>query len=81
MAKVYKVREYYVTDGRIVNKVIYLVLCFFLGSFGIHKFYAGKTGMGILYLLFFWTGIPFILSFIDFIIALFKHSNNGDILL
>ena len=26
-----------------VNKVIYILLALFLGSFGIHKFYAGKT--------------------------------------
>lgn len=30
-----------------VNKVIYIVLTVFLGSFGIHKFYARKTGVGI----------------------------------
>ena len=27
-----------------------LVLCFFLGCLGVHKFYVKKTGMGILYL-------------------------------
>lgn len=26
-----------------VNKVIYILLALFLGSFGIHKFYAGKN--------------------------------------
>ena len=29
-----------------VNKIIYIVLAFFLGGFGVHKFYAGKTMSG-----------------------------------
>lgn len=33
------------------NKKTDLWLCIFLGMFGVHKFYEGKTGMGILYLL------------------------------
>lgn len=32
------------------NKWIALLLCFFLGALGAHKFYEGKVGMGILYL-------------------------------
>ena len=47
-----------------VNKVIYIVLSVFLGSFGIHKFYARKTGMGLLFLVFCWTGIPQILAIV-----------------
>ncbi len=63
-----------------VNKVIYLVLVFFLGYIGIHKFYAGKTLAGVLYLLFCWTGIPAILALIDFIIGICKSSDaNGNI--
>ena len=32
------------------NKWVAFCLCLFLGYFGAHKFYEGKTGMGILYL-------------------------------
>lgn len=32
------------------NKTTSLLLCFFLGVLGAHKFYEGKIGMGILYL-------------------------------
>ena len=33
------------------NGIVCLILCFFLGVFGIHRFYVGKLGTGILMLL------------------------------
>ena len=33
-----------------IDKNVALLLCIFLGYFGAHKFYEGKTGMGILYI-------------------------------
>jgi TM2 domain-containing membrane protein YozV len=43
-----------------------------LGSFGAHKFYMGDTALGIVYLLFFWTGIPGIVGIIEGIVYLTK---------
>lgn len=52
------------------NRIVAAVLAFFLGGFGIHKFYLGRIGWGIVYLIFFWTFIPAIVAFIEFIIYL-----------
>jgi len=47
------------------SRVVAALLAFFLGTFGIHKFYLGQTGWGILYLLFCWTFIPTLVSLIE----------------
>jgi len=57
-----------VTTGR--NKVVAALFAIFLGDFGVHKFYLGQVGPGIVYLIFFWTGIPAIIGFIEGIIYL-----------
>nr|WP_044746678.1 MULTISPECIES: TM2 domain-containing protein [unclassified Anoxybacillus] len=54
------------------NKVVAGLLAILLGGLGIHKFYLGKLGQGILYLLFSWTGIPSIIGFIEGIVYLVK---------
>ena len=56
--------------ARARSKWVALVLCFFLGWLGAHKFYEGKAGMGVLYLLTF--GLFGIGVLIDFIVLLFK---------
>lgn len=66
-----------VAGGKVVSKVTYCVLAFLLGGIGIHKFYAGKTGAGICFLLFCWTGIPAIIALIDGISALCKHADSA----
>lgn len=72
---------YIANNTKAVNKVVYCLLAFFLGGIGVHKFYAGKTGTGILFLLFCWTFIPGIIAFIDFIVGLCKKADaNGNIL-
>lgn len=63
-------------DGRkLVNKVAYVLLALFLGGLGIHNFYAGKFGLGVLYLVFCWTFIPAIAALVQAIIATCKTSD------
>lgn len=49
------------------NRTTALLICFFGGYFGIHKFYLGKNVEGILYLVFCWTCIPGIIAFFEFL--------------
>lgn len=42
-----------------------VLLALFLGGLGVHKFYMGQTGLGILYLIFCWTYIPAIVGLIE----------------
>jgi TM2 domain-containing membrane protein YozV len=52
------------------NKTTAAILAFFLGGIGIHKFYLGESGLGVLYLLTAWTFIPAIVALIEGIIYL-----------
>lgn len=54
------------------SKLASALLAIFLGDFGAHKFYLGRPGMGILYLLFFWTGIPAVIGIIEGILYLLQ---------
>jgi TM2 domain-containing membrane protein YozV len=42
-----------------------ILLAFFLGSFGAHRFYMGEIGLGFLYILFCWTFIPHIIALVE----------------
>lgn len=47
------------------DEVVGVLLALFLGTFGAHHFYLRRNGLGIMYVLFCWTGIPTIASLIE----------------
>lgn len=57
------------------NKTTAGILALFLGGLGVHRFYLGQTGLGILYLVFFWTFIPAFVALIDGIIFLTQEDS------
>ncbi|WP_295221032.1 TM2 domain-containing protein [uncultured Chryseobacterium sp.] len=52
------------------SKSTTVLLTFFLGGLGIHRFYLGQNILGLLYLLFCWTFIPSCIALIDFFVFL-----------
>jgi TM2 domain-containing membrane protein YozV len=44
------------------------ILALFLGWVGIHRFYMGQVGLGILYAIFFWFPLVWLIAFIDAIV-------------
>ncbi len=58
------------------SRITAALLAFFLGGIGVHKFYLGRPIQGILYLLFFWTAIPAVIAFIEFIIYLINSDED-----
>ena len=57
------------------NKTIAFFLSLIWGSFGVHKFYLGDKQKGLLYLVFFWTYIPLVLSIFE-AIKIFKMTDD-----
>jgi len=52
------------------NKYVAAIIAMLIGFLGLHKFYLGETLKGVLYILFFWTGIPILLALIDGVVLL-----------
>jgi TM2 domain-containing membrane protein YozV len=50
------------------KRVTAALIALFLGGFGIHKFYLGKTLQGVLMLVFCWTYIPSLIALVEAII-------------
>ena len=54
------------------NKWVAALLAFFLGSFGVHKFYLGQKKWGIAYLVCCWTRVPGVLGMVEAIIIMIQ---------
>ncbi len=58
------------------NRTVALLLCIFLGEFGIHRFYSGKIITGIIWLL---TGGLFLIGWIvDLIMIILGNFSDGE---
>lgn len=62
--------------GGTKSKVVAAVLALLLGGIGAHKFYLSRPMQGLIYLVFCWTFIPAIISFVEGIIYLFSNDEN-----
>lgn len=61
------------------SKWVAAVLAFFLGGLGVHKFYLGQTGMGLMYLLFCWTFIPLFISLVETLMLVVASEREFDV--
>lgn len=60
------------------SKVTAAVLCFFLGCLGIHRFYVGKIGTGILWLVTLgFCGVGVLIDFIMILCGSFKDKDGA----
>ena len=60
-------------DDTLRRQIIYVILCYFIGFLGIHRFYVGKIGTGILYM--FTIGLFGIGVIVDLVIGLIRIVN------
>lgn len=61
------------------DKTTAALFAFFLGGLGVHHFYLGNTGRGVLYLIFCWTLIPAFIAFIEALIFLTLSVNDFNV--
>lgn len=59
-----------------IKAIICSAISLIFGGIGIQKFYLGQTKRGILHVLFFWTGIPYLSCVIDLLRFIFMSEND-----
>lgn len=47
------------------DRLVAILLALFLGGLGLHKFYLGRPGWGVVYLLLCWTGLPSLVGWLE----------------
>jgi len=53
------------------SRLTAMLLAIFLGWLGVHRFYLNTPVLGVIYLVFFWTGIPLVISLIEAVVWAF----------
>lgn len=63
-----------------MNKILYLVIVFFIGGLGIHKFLNGRIVPGIVQIVLSCCfGLGCLIALVEFILDIFKPSENGEL--
>lgn len=62
--------------GHAPSRGLAIVLAWFFGGLGIHRFYLGQPIVGLLYLLFCWTLIPSIVAFLEGLVWTFTSERS-----
>ena len=60
------------------NVTVGVLLALLLGAFGAHRHYMGQSGLGLLYLLFFWTLISGLVALVEVVLMserVYKHND------
>ena len=63
-----------------IKAIICSALSLIFGGIGIQKFYLGQTKRGLLYILFCWTGIPYLLCIVDLLRFIFMSEEQFDLI-
>ena len=58
------------------DRALAVLLALLLGNFGVHRFYLGQIAWGVGYLIFFWTGVPGFIAWLEAIYFLTRSNED-----